>query len=250
MKFKFAILFTVVAATFGISSSFSVRNLIQYRPINNVASSSINQAIGKLRTSRAFRRDMTVLSTDDEIEVVNEIDEDFLAMKKEIDALIAGPSGSSSEQSKSLDTLSSVGTDAGGSAGLRKWIATASAIMGGLLFFFQHSQPVNSVALLKAMERDSMDFSVALCNGKPTLVEFYADWCESCKAMAPTMRSIETQYKDRINFITIDGSSFKNGMFEYMDHDHFLGRDNHPHGHCYTVCVTERNPMESLVPSL
>ena len=76
---------------------------------------------------------------------------------------------------------------------------------------FQHGQPVNSVALLKAMEKDSMDVQVAMCNGKPTLVDFYADWCESCKVMAPTMRLLESQYKDRLNFITIDGASPRNG---------------------------------------
>lgn len=27
------------------------------------------------------------------------------------------------------------------------------------------------------------------------------------------MRSVETQYKDRINFISVDGSNSKNGMF-------------------------------------
>lgn len=54
---------------------------------------------------------------------------------------------------------------------------------------------------------------VAVCNGKPTIIDFYADWCASCKEMAPSMRSVETQYKDRINFISVDGSNSKNGMF-------------------------------------
>lgn len=50
-----------------------------------------------------------------------------------------------------------------------------------------------------------------MCNGKPTVIDFYADWCESCKAMAPSMRSIESQYKDKVNFVTLDGSNTKNG---------------------------------------
>ena len=92
-----------------------------------------------------------------------------------------------------------------------KYIAIISAVFGSIFFVFQHGQPVNSVALLKAMEKDSMDVQVAMCNGKPTLVDFYADWCESCKVMAPTMRLLESQYKDRLNFITIDGASPRNG---------------------------------------
>jgi hypothetical protein len=32
--------------------------------------------------------------------------------------------------------------------------------------------------------------------------------------MAPSMRSMEAQYKDRVNFISIDGSNSKNGEFQ------------------------------------
>lgn len=34
--------------------------------------------------------------------------------------------------------------------------------------------------------------------------------------MAPSMRSVETQYRDRINFISVDGSNSKNGMMKPM----------------------------------
>jgi thiol-disulfide isomerase/thioredoxin len=119
-----------------------------------------------------------------------------------------------------------------------KYVAAISAILGSAIFVFQHGQPVNSVALLKAMERDSMDVNVALCNGRPTMVEFYADWCESCKVMAPAMRSLEAQYKDRINFITIDGGSARNA-----DMVKRFGVDGIPH----VAFLTPQNEVQTAL---
>lgn len=34
--------------------------------------------------------------------------------------------------------------------------------------------------------------------------------CENCKAMAPSMREVEEQFKNQINFVVVDGSAAKN----------------------------------------
>ncbi|CAM9382951.1 unnamed protein product [Ascophyllum nodosum] len=60
------------------------------------------------------------------------------------------------------------------------------------------------------MESTSTPLAVALTNGRPTVVDFYADWCENCKVMAPTMREIEEQFKNQINFVVVDGAAEKN----------------------------------------
>ena len=87
------------------------------------------------------------------------------------------------------------------------FIAIAAALTGAAAFFFNRGQVgLSGVALLHAMEKDSAPLAQAMCNGRPTVVDFYADWCQSCKVMAPTMREMGVLYKDRLNFVTLDGT--------------------------------------------
>ena len=62
-----------------------------------------------------------------------------------------------------------------------------------------------SIATLRAMERQSLPLPVALRNGRPTVVDFYADWCENCMVMAPRVAALERQYGERVNFVTLNG---------------------------------------------
>ena len=109
--------------------------------------------------------------------------------------------------------------------------AIASSVLAIALFSFQHVNPVNGVTLLHAMEKDSVALPIALCNGKPTMIEFYADWCESCKAMAPTMREMELSYGDKVNFITLDGTNSRNSALvdrfrvDGIPHVAFIAKD-------------------------
>jgi len=40
-------------------------------------------------------------------------------------------------------------------------------------------------------------WDVALHNGRPTVVEFYADWCEVCKESAPVVGPMPHAHRDR-----------------------------------------------------
>lgn len=72
------------------------------------------------------------------------------------------------------------------------------------------THPITSLSLLTEMQRNSADLSVIAHNGKPTVVDFWAPWCENCKSAAPTLASIEKEYEGKINFVMVDGDKGDN----------------------------------------
>ncbi len=41
----------------------------------------------------------------------------------------------------------------------------------------------------------------------PVVVDFYADWCTFCKRMAPIVAELESDYEDKIKFVSFDNDS-------------------------------------------
>ena len=58
--------------------------------------------------------------------------------------------------------------------------------------------------LLKKFGQSSIDPEIAFTNNKPTFLEFYADWCEVCKKMAPQVDDIKNEYEKDINFVFLN----------------------------------------------
>lgn len=77
-------------------------------------------------------------------------------------------------------------------------------------YAWQYTHPITSLAILTEMQRNSQELNVIGNNGKPTVVDFWAPWCENCKVSAPTLASIEEEYKDRVNFVMVDGDKGEN----------------------------------------
>lgn len=64
--------------------------------------------------------------------------------------------------------------------------------------------PVSGLMTLKASAQTAMPYETAIANGKPTLIEFYADWCTTCQGMAPTLKSIHQEYGPSVNFVMLN----------------------------------------------
>lgn len=90
-----------------------------------------------------------------------------------------------------------------GGTRVRNFLIALVAIALTIALFFGLRTETTSVSL-DAQAESATPLEVALSNDKPTLMEFYANWCTSCQAMAKDLGELKEQYGDKMNFVMLN----------------------------------------------
>ena len=90
-------------------------------------------------------------------------------------------------------------------------ISTIPIVIISLLLF--RNPFLKSTHLIKSFGELSVDPQIAFTNNKPTFLEFYAEWCEVCKEMAPQVSSLKDEYEKDINFVFLNVDNQKWGNY-------------------------------------
>lgn len=107
-------------------------------------------------------------------------------------------------------------------------IVIVAIALSGLLYLGMRTQ-TTSVSLSQ-LDAASTPLEIAVSNNKPSLVEFYADWCTVCQKMAPDIAELKQQYADKLNFVmlNVDNNKWLPEMLKYrvdgIPHFVFLGK--------------------------
>jgi thiol-disulfide isomerase/thioredoxin len=114
------------------------------------------------------------------------------------------------------ETPASAPTGASLSQRLRNFAIVAVAVTLSVLVVLG-VQTGSPAASLDSLAADSVPLDAAIASGKPSLVEFYANWCTSCQAMAGQMADLRSNYRDRVNFVmlNIDNTKWLPEMLHY-----------------------------------
>ncbi len=103
---------------------------------------------------------------------------------------------------------------------LKRWqkifLLLVSFCLAALLLFFRGG--LSHEAPLEELASNSPSLEASLVNDNPTILEFYADWCEACRQMAPAMLQLSRDNKDKIDFIflNVDNTLWRDLLVKYQ----------------------------------
>jgi thiol-disulfide isomerase/thioredoxin len=91
---------------------------------------------------------------------------------------------------------------------IRNLIIALIAIILGIVLVLSSQTTVNSESL-ESQAKQAIPLELAVNNGKPSLVEFYANWCSSCQAMASDLAILKQEYQKDVNFVMLNVDNTK-----------------------------------------
>ncbi|MAS27051.1 thioredoxin domain-containing protein [Synechococcus sp. UW105] len=86
---------------------------------------------------------------------------------------------------------------------LQKILLVISAVVLAVVLFLLRNG-MSAESPMDQLARRSLSPEVALSNQAPTMLEFYADWCEACREMAPAMLDTERRTSGRMDVVLIN----------------------------------------------
>jgi len=113
---------------------------------------------------------------------------------------------------------------------IRNFLIALVAIALGVALFLGLKTETGSISL-ETQAAESTPLEVAMSNDKPTLMEFYANWCTTCQAMAKDLGELKQQYANKVNFVmlNVDNSKWLPEILNYrvdgIPHFVFLAAD-------------------------
>jgi len=122
----------------------------------------------------------------------------------------------------------------------RNLIVALAAVLLAATLFFTTKQSQSNVSL-EALSQSATAYEQAIADPKPTLIEFYADWCTSCQSMAADNFALQTEYSDRLNFVmlNVDNNKWLPEMERFnvdgIPHFVYLAEDNQTLGNAIGV---------------
>lgn len=136
---------------------------------------------------------------------------------------------------------------------IRNFLIAMAAIILAVAVFLGVRMDATSTSLPQLAE-ESIPMDVALKNGKPTLIEFYANWCTSCQAMAPELHEIKQQYAEQLNFVmlNVDNSKWLPELLKYRVDGipHFVYLNQNADTIAQTIGEIPRNILEANLDAL
>lgn len=90
-------------------------------------------------------------------------------------------------------------------------LAVATVAVATVIFFLGHRSGGDRDGNAAPAATETYDRMVA--SGRPTLIDFYADWCLGCQMNAPVVEDLEQHLAEQINVLRVDVDKPENASF-------------------------------------